>query len=207
MALSNFGRKMFSYKGLTLMTAPVAVVIAAGSIMGASAALSANTDNAGNSWATASTQLSLDNSNSTSALFTAVDMAAGYTETHCITITNTSPIPATIKAWGTNPQGSTVLSDELALNVVTGTGGVEDGLTGAGDHCAGFIADAVPAVYSGALTNYAQPDYSTGFGSKVLAVGESVQYQVTTSLPQNADVFGALSELSTGMDFRWEVQG
>lgn len=188
------------------MTAPLAVLIAAGTVMGASANLSAISDSAGNSWATASTELSLDNSTFGTAAFTAEDMAAGYTETHCITLTNTSPVPATIKTWGTNPTGSTVLSDALAVNIVTGTGGVEDGTSGPGNHCTDFVADVAPAVYNGTLTGYKQTDYSTGFGSKLLGIGESVQYQVTTSLAGDADVAGVLSGLTTGMDLRWEIQ-
>lgn len=209
MAPSNFGRKMLSYKGLTLMTAPLAVLVAAGTVMGASAALNVSSDNSGNSWKTASTELTLDNSNTATAMFNAVDIPAGYTETHCITLTNSSPIPATIKAFGTGLAYS-ALSDELALTVEKGTAGTDDGLPGDGDHCTGFVADATPSVFAGTLTDYAETagaenSYGSGFGAKTLAVDESVTYRVTTSLPGDADVAGALNGLSTGVDFTFEI--
>lgn len=207
MALSTFARKMLTYKGLTLLTAPLAVVIAAGAVMGSSAALSGTTENSGNTWATASTQLSLGNSNTASAMFNAQGITGGYTETHCITITNTSPQAATVKAFGTNLMGNTALSDLLVLNVDSGTAGTDDGLTGAGDHCTNFVNDAAPAIYNGALTGYAQDDYSTAFGAKTLAVNESVTYKVTTNLPAGTNTSGPLEGIATGIDFTWEIQG
>lgn len=206
MAFSNFGRKMFSYKGLTLMTAPLAVLIATGAVMGASANLSAQTSNGGNSWATASTELSLGNTNEASAMFSATDIPAGYSETRCITIKNTSPIAATIKGYGSTYESSP-LSDAMTINVTQGAGGVDDGLDGAGNHCTGFTPDVSNSVvYNSSLSGYAQNDYSTGFGAKVLAPGASVSYRVTTGLPVGADVTVALAGTTASMDFIWEIQ-
>lgn len=205
MAPSNFGRKMFSYKGLTLMTAPLAVLVAAGAVMGASANLSAQTSNDGNSWSTPAA-LTLNVSNSaTQAMFDVSNIAPGYSESHCITITNDSPVNTTLKTYSADFIAN-ALGNAMTVGIVEGSGGTDDAGIGAGDHCTGFTPAAVPAVYNGTMSGFAgATDYASGLGSKVLAPGASVQYKVTSGLPSATDP-ATVEEMSTGISFKWEIQ-
>lgn len=205
MAPSNFGRKMFSYKGLTLMTAPLAVLVAAGAVMGASANLSAQTSNDGNSWSTpAALALSMNN-DKVAALFGAENIAPGYSESHCITVTNTSPVSTTIKTYGANFD-PTLLGNTMTVGIVEGSGGTDNAGSGSGDHCTDFVPSGAPAVYNGSMSGFAaSTDYTTGFGSKVLAPNESVQYKITAGLPGATDP-ATVEEMNAALSFVWEIQ-
>lgn len=205
MAPSNFGRKMFSYKGLTLMTAPLAVLIAAGAVMGASANLSAQTSNDGNSWSTPAKLALGVSTDTTTAMFTASNIAPGYSESHCITITNDSPVAATLKTYSANFE-PTVLGNAMTINVVSGSGGIDDAGIGSADHCESFVPDTAPAVFDGMMSGFAaSTDYATGLGTKVLAADESVQYKITVGLPSATDP-ASVEEMRTGINFKWEIQ-
>lgn len=205
MALSKFGRKMFSYKGLTLMTAPLAVVVAAGAVMGSSAALNASTSNDGNTWA-APAALTLDVGNSaTGAMFAAENVNPGYSESHCITITNRSTVPVTLKTYSASFDPS-ALGNAMTVGIVAGSGGTDDAGTGVGDHCTGFTPAAVsPTVYNGTMSGFAAADsYANGLGSKALAPDESVTYKVTAGLPGATDP-ASVEGLTAALDFKWEI--
>lgn len=205
MAPSNFGRKMFSYKGLTLMTAPLAVLVAAGAVMGASANLSAQTSNDGNSWSTPAKLALGVSTDTTSAMFTATDISPGYSESHCITITNDSPVATTLKTYSANFEPTT-LGNAMTINVVEGSGGVDDAGIGSADHCDSFVPDAAPAVFDGTMSSFAaSTDYATGLGSKLLSADQSVQYKITVSLPGTIDP-ATVEEMRTGINFKWEIQ-
>jgi hypothetical protein len=206
MALSKFGRKMFSYKGLTLMTAPLAVLVAAGAVMGASATLQAETSNDGNTWSTPN-KLTLDVGNSAAdAMFNVGNIAPGYTESHCITITNYSTVSAELRTYSADFDPS-VLGNTMTVGIVAGSGGVDDDGNGAGDHCTGFTPAAVsPTVYNGTMSGFAaNTDFATGLGSKTLASNESITYKITAGLPGATDP-AAVEEMSTGLSFKWEIQ-
>jgi hypothetical protein len=201
MALSQFGRKMFSYKGLTLLTAPAAVLVAAGVVMGSSAGLTAHTDNKGSTWNTDAYSINVQN-DTVQALFTADKIRDGYSETHCITLKNTSEIPATFTTYGTDTNTS-ALTDAMQVKIVTGSGGTEDGGTGGTDHCAGFVADANPAPFEGSMSDYAASN--ARFGSDVVPVNGDIQYQVTVSLPNGSDAEGVLANQAAALTLNWEV--
>lgn len=206
MARSKFGRKMLSYKGLTLMTAPVAVLVAAGAVMGASANLNAETSNDNNSWSTPAA-LTLDVSNdSAGAMFSAGNIAPGYAESHCITITNNSPVATTLRTYSANFDQS-VLGNTMTVGIVAGSGGTDDSGIGSGDHCTGFTPAAVsPTVYNGTMSGFAaKTDYASGIGDKALAPGESIQYKVTAGLPAATDP-ATVEAMSAAIDFKWEIQ-
>lgn len=206
MALSKFGRKMFSYKGLTLMTAPLAVVVAAGAVMGASATLTAETSNDGNTWSTPA-KLTLDvGNNANAAMFNVGNIAPGYTESHCITITNFSTVDAELRTYSADFDPS-VLGNTMTVGIVAGSGGTDDGVNAPGDHCTGFTPAAVsPTVYSGTMSGFAaKTNFAAGVGSKTLASNESITYKVTAGLPAATDP-ATVEEMSTGISFKWEIQ-
>jgi hypothetical protein len=139
-------------------------------------------------------------------MFAAEDIAPGYAESHCITITNDSPVDTTIKTYSANFDPS-LLGNTMTVGIVAGTGGVDDAGSGAGDHCTGFVADAVsPTVYNGTMSGFAaSTDYATGLGSKLIPAGQSVTYKVTAGLPGATDPV-SVEGMTAAIDFKWEIQ-
>ena len=178
---------------------PAAVIVSGLLVFGGStAAFSGTTSNEGNTWSAGSIQLT---NNQASALFTASNIAPGYSETHCITINSTSTIPTNLKMYAANVTGTgttDTLDANLNVTVTPGVGGTDS-------DCTGFTASG-PAAFSGDLKSFGatSKDYSTGVGSVALPASASAQYQITVGLPSSAP--NSLQGTTAGASFVWEAQ-
>jgi hypothetical protein len=139
---------------------PVAILLSAATIGTASyAAFSSTTSTPTNNWATGTVALSDDDSST--ALFTASNLAPGSTGTRCIAVTSTGSLPSIVRLYGTGATTTNALSTYVNLTVTQGTGGTFAG------GCTGFtplVSDS--AVYTGTLDNFGTTatSYATGVG-------------------------------------------
>jgi hypothetical protein len=209
--LTQLGTKVkavFTYKLLSVLSIPVAL-LASGLFVGVStAAFSGSTSNADNSWTAGTVALT---NNHGAALFSATNIIPGYTETHCITVSSTATVPTTLKMYtsavsSTGPVDAPLLSSHLNVQVLEGSGGTNtDGQTGG---CAGFVPAAGQATtpsFSGTLATFANStSFANGVGNFALPAGGSRQYQITVTLPGNTP--NTLQGTSAGATFNWEAQ-
>ena len=185
--------------------APVAVLVAGLMVwQGSTAAFTATTRNAGNSWATG--QVALTDDDAGRAGFTVQNLVPGQTGQKCIVVTSNSTVPGEVRAYTQNLSGSAAgLQDHIDLRVERGTGG-------SFDSCDGF--SAVPgALPAQSLSTLAQVnnDYATG-GARWQTTGragESTTYRGTWTFdttgltPQEID---ALQGATVSVDLVWELQ-
>lgn len=191
---------------LTLLSIPLAVVLAAGAVWHASyAAFSASTRNAGNGWSTGTVNLSNDDSGT--ARFNVSNLVPGQTDTKCIKVTATTTVPGTVKLYLLNfvpsPQG---LENYIKLTVTSGSGGNFGS-------CTGFVgASNLLANQTLAAAAAARSSYANGTGAWTTAgnpAGESMTYQFTWTLDTpglTQEQLNALQGAHTGVDLGWELQ-
>jgi hypothetical protein len=188
-----------------LAAAPVAV-LAAGALIwqSSTAAFTATTRNAGNSWATGTVVLTDDDLGR--AGFHETGLVPGETGQRCIVVTSGSNVPGEVRAYTENLSTSGPgLENYITFQVEQGTGG-------SFDSCDGFTPTpgALPpaSLADLAATNY---DYATGGAPWVTTgtPGESVTYRGTwtfdtTGLTQQQ--IDALQGATVSIDLVWELQ-
>jgi hypothetical protein len=158
------------------------------------AAFSARADNAGNSWTTGSVELETDRA---TALFQVDELWPGASGSRCLTVTSGGSVPGEVRLYGAALTGPLLLTQNITIDVVQGTGSAVD--------CADFSAPAGAPVFSRTLATY-PTEHGTGGSPWVLAgdVGEQRTYRVTYRVDPNA---GNATQLSTAtMTFVWEVR-
>lgn len=197
------------YKALGMLTIPAAIALTGVVVVSSSASFSGVTENGPQSW-TAST-VSLTN-NLASAMFSTDNISPGYTETHCITVASTATVPTQLKMYtsavsATGPEGAPLLSSNLNVEVMEGSGGVNT--EGPAGGCSGFIpadGQTVSPTFSGTLASFASnASFETGVGNFALPAEGTRQYQVTVALPEDAP--NTLQGTMAGANFIWEAQG
>lgn len=159
------------------------------------AAFTGSTANAGNTWTSGSVNLT---NNHATAMFTAANIAPGYAESHCITVSTTSTIPTVLSfyvAQGANTNG---LADNLTLTVEAGAGG-----TDGANSCVGFVS--AQTLYTGTMAGLGSTRGTAATAIDVtaqLAAGTgSQQFMITAALPSNTP--GTVQSGTAGMDFKW----
>ena len=188
-----------------LSAAPIDVLVAGVMVwQGSTAAFTATTRNAGNSWATG--QVALTDDDAGRAGFTVENLVPGSTGEKCIVVTSNSTVAGEVRAYTQNLSGSAAgLQDHIDLRVERGTGG-------SFDNCDDFspVPGALPAQ---SLSTLAQVnnDYATGGARWQTAgtAGESTTYRGTWTFdttgltPQQID---ALQGANVSVDLVWELQ-
>lgn len=209
--LTKLGTKVktiFTFKVLSVLSIPVALIISGLYVGSATAAFSGSTSNAADSW-TAGT-VALTNNHGT-ALFQATNIIPGYTETHCLTVSSTATVPTTLKMYtsavsSTGPAGAPLLSSYLTVQVLEGSGGTN--IDGQGGGCTGFVPAAGQATtpsFNGTLATFANhTSFANGVGNFALPAGGSRQYQITVTLPSSTP--NTLQGTAAGATFVWEAQ-
>lgn len=158
------------------------------------AAFTGSTANAGNTWTSGSVNLT---NNKATAMFTAANIAPGYTESHCITVSTTSSIATALSFYATQGANTKALADNLTLKVEAGSGGT-DGATS----CTGFAS--AQTLFTGAMTGLSTASGTAGTAIKVtapLAAAGSQQFMITAALP--AGTPDTVQSGTAGMDFNW----
>lgn len=179
---------------LKIIAAPLAILLSGLCFLGASsAAFTGWTGNSNNTW-TAGTVGLIDNH--ASVLFAPADIAPGYTESHCITVTSTASVQTFLQFYAvhSNDQG---LGNYLTLDIEAGSGGT-DGVSS----CTGFVPSE--SLYSGTLSSLGATHSTVGTALNVaapLAAGGSQQFKITAVLPANTP--NAAQGTSATMDFNW----
>lgn len=163
-------------------------------------AFSATTSNPTNNWSAGTVALSDDDSNT--AMFTASGLKPGSTGTKCIAVTSTGTLPSAVKLYGTSYSGTNVLSQNINLTVVQGTGG---GFAS----CTGFTPLGTGAtVYSGTLAGFASA--ATNFGSGLGTWAPTGTGSETRSFQFTYTVDPATPNTAQGgtaaIGFTWEAQ-
>lgn len=184
------------------LAVPVAILLSGATIGTASyAAFSATTSTPTNNWATGTVALSDDDSSS--ALFTASNLAPGSTGTRCIAVTSTGSLPSIVRLYGTGAATTNALSTYLTLTVTQGTGGTFAG------GCAGFTPlVSGSAVYTGSLANFGTTatSYATGVGSwaPTGAASETRVFQFVYTVDAGAP--NTTQGGTAALGFTWEAQ-
>jgi hypothetical protein len=174
----------------------ILVVAALGGLaaFGAFSAFSDTTSNPNNSFAAGTVSIG---SNAVSPLYSVSNGAPGTASAnHCIKITYSGSLPATVKAYRSALSGS--LGQYLDLTVTKGTGDQED--------CSDFVAGS--SVYTGTLDAFGT-DFSTGLAltnasnSATWSNGNAVTYRFSAVIQDNDAAEGQ----NTGShSFTWEAQ-
>lgn len=184
-AHTNRRRTLFLV-GSASLTALALVVFMVASVT--RAAWTDTTDNAGNSWATGTVELTDDDSDS--AMFTASDMLPGDEVTHSITVTNAGSVPLDVKLYGANLADADSLAQHLNLKIGTTAGGHD--VYDAGDGTTGTLNGFASA----------HTDYASGTAAITLAAGGTQTYHFTVTL--DADTSDTFQGATAGIDFVWE---
>lgn len=201
-------RKHRARKWIALVAGPFAILMAGGLVWQSStAAFTASTRNAGNSWTTGTVTLTDDDKGV--AGFTVENLTPGATGQRCIVVTSGATVPGEVRAYVQNLAASGKgLEDRIKLEVKRGTGGTFD------NDCAGFqpVADPDPkGLQSLAVLANANKDYATG-GAEWQTTGkpgENTVYQGTWKFdvdglsPAQVD---ALQGATVSIDLVWELQ-
>ncbi|WP_344119121.1 hypothetical protein [Kocuria aegyptia] len=188
-----------------LSSAPIAVLVAGVMVwQGSTAAFTATTRNAGNSWATG--QVGLTDDDAGRAGFTVENLVPGQTGEKCILVTSNSTVAGEVRAYTQNLSGSAAgLEDHIDLRVERGTGG-------SFNSCDGFtpVPGALPAQSLSVLAQ-ANRDYTTG--GAVWATegraGESSTYRGTWTFDTEGltqSQIDALQGSRVSVDLVWELQ-
>jgi hypothetical protein len=165
---------------------------------GAYSAFSATTSNTGNQFATGSVSIG---NNATSPLYDVTGAAAGASSVdHCIKITYTGSLPATVKLYRSAFSGGSTpnLASYVTVNVTKGTGSQEN--------CSDFSGST--SVYSGLLSSFAG-DFTGGIAltnasaNAAWAQNDAVTYKFSAQVADDNNANG----LSTGThNFTWEAR-
>ncbi|WP_315096676.1 hypothetical protein [uncultured Cellulomonas sp.] len=195
-----------SFRRITALAAAPVAIIAAGALVwqSSTAAFTATTRNAGNSWSTG--QVLLTDDDQGRAGFTVTGLIPGQTGQKCLVVTSGSTVPGQVRSYVQNLNSSGQgLADRIMFAVEQGTGG-------SFDDCTGFTP-APGALPAQSLTTLSQVnrDYATGGGvwSTTGTVGESRTYRGTwtfdtTGLTQAQ--IDALQGAQVSVDLVWELQ-
>jgi len=192
-------------RAVALAAAPVAILAAGAMVWQSStAAFTATTRNAGNSWSTG--QVALTDDDAGRAGFTVDGLVPGQTGERCIVVTSNSTVAGEVRSYVQNLSGSAQgLEDHVRLRVERGTGGNFES-------CAGFEA-AQPSLPAQPLSVLAQGYNSYATGGQAWTTtgtpGESTTYRGTwtfdtTGLTQQQ--IDALQGAQVSIDLVWELQ-
>ncbi len=156
-----------------------------------SAAFSASTSNAGNSWAAGTVTIGDDDSGS--ALFNATGLTPGATNSRCIVVSYSGSVSAGVRLYGAGVSGG--LADYLDLVVEEGSGG------SFGD-CTGFTPSG--SLFTGTLTAFASStDFATGLGSwSPTGPGQTRTYRFSYAVRSDNAAQGTTGAAS----FVWEAR-
>ncbi|WP_336649462.1 hypothetical protein [Kocuria rosea] len=188
-----------------LSAAPIAVLVAGVLVwQGSTAAFTATTRNAGNSWATG--QVALTDDDNGRAGFTVENLVPGATGEKCIVVTSNSTVAGEVRAYTQNLSGSAAgLENHIDLRVERGTGG-------SFNSCEGFapVPGALPAQSLTTLSQ-ANRDYATGGAVWDTAgtPGESATYRGTWTFDTEGltqSQIDALQGSQVSVDLVWELQ-
>ncbi|MFF0905472.1 UNVERIFIED_CONTAM: hypothetical protein RF653_17520 [Kocuria sp. CPCC 205316] len=188
-----------------LSAAPIAVLVAGVMVwQGSTAAFTATTRNAGNSWATG--QVALTDDDAGRAGFTVENLVPGATGEKCIEVTSNSTVAGQVRAYTQNLSGSAAgLEDHIDLRVERGTGG-------SFESCGGFVPvpGALPAQSLTTLSQ-ANRDYATGGAvwDTEGRAGESTTYRGTWTFDTEGltqSQIDALQGSRVSVDLVWELQ-
>jgi hypothetical protein len=192
-------------RATALAAAPIAI-IAAGALVwqSSTAAFTASTRNAGNSWSTG--QVLLTDDDQGRAGFTVNGLVPGQTGQKCLVVTSGSTVPGEVRSYTQNLQSSGQgLADRILFKVEQGTGGTFD-------DCTGFTP-APGALPAQSLTTLSQVnrDYATGGGVWKTAgtPGESRTYRGTWTFDTTGLTQAQIDSLQgsqVSVDLVWELQ-
>jgi hypothetical protein len=187
-----------------LSAAPVAVLIAGALVwQGSTAAFTASTRNAGNSWSTGNVTLTDDDQGA--AAFTVENMVPGQAGQKCIVVTSQSNVEGEVRAYTQNLVSSRGLEERIFFDLEQGTGG-------SFNDCTGFTptANTVPELPLSELAEVNR-DFATG-GAPWNTEGEPGETQSyrgtwrfdTTGMSQ--EQVNALQGARVSIDLVWELQ-
>lgn len=175
--------------------ATAAVALASAFVLpGSYAAFSGTTSNTGNTWTAGTVNLT---NNRATAMFTASNIAPGYTESHCITVSTTSSMATILSFYAAQGANTNGLADNLTLKVDAGSGG-----TDYASSCTGFTT--AQTLYSGTMSGLSSTHGTAGTAIDVtnqLPANGSQQFMITATLPSNAP--SSVQSGQAGMDFTW----
>lgn len=192
-------------RATALAAAPIAI-LAAGALVwqSSTAAFTATTRNAGNSWSTG--QVLLTDDDQGRAGFTVNGLVPGQTGQKCLVVTSGSTVPGEVRSYTQNLQASGQgLADRILFKVEQGTGGTFD-------DCTGFTP-APGALPAQSLTTLSQVnhDYASGGGawSTSGTPGESRTYRGTWTFDTTGLTQAQIDSLQgsqVSVDMVWELQ-
>jgi hypothetical protein len=141
---------------LRLGAAPVAILLAGGMVwQSSSAAFTAVTRSAGNSWAAGSVSLTDDDKGV--AAFSITNLTPGQTGSKCLLVTSTASVAGEVRSYVSNLASSgSALADRITFKLESGTGGSFNDCTGF--VAAGPVESAIPI----SVASAARHDYATG---------------------------------------------
>jgi hypothetical protein len=176
--------------GVALLLAVVLIAVRS-----TTAAFTATTANAANSWSAGTVALTDDDAGT--AMFTVTGLTPGDTNTRCITVSYSGSADAAVRLYG-SITGGTGLGTYLNLTVERGAGG-------SFANCTGFVS--AESVYSGTLAGFTSTHtgFANGAGSWAPIGGapvDTMTYRFTTTLQDN----NAAQGLNATAAFTWEAQ-
>lgn len=156
-----------------------------------SAAFSASTSNAGNSWAAGT--VTIGDNDSGVALFNATALTPGATDSRCIVVSYSGTVAAGVRLYAGAVAGG--LAAYLDLTVEEGTGG------GSGS-CSTFSPTGT--LFAGTLSGFgAQSDFATGVGTwSPLGAGETRTYRFSYAIQND----NAAQGQTGAANFVWEAR-
>lgn len=187
-------------RALLLVTALVGGVVSSGALVwhASYAAFVGSTENSGNSWTAGSVTLSDDDAGA--ALFDVTGLTPGSStgSPHCITVTYSGDVPASVKLYSADATGD--LAQYINLTIDQGTGG-------SFADCTGFVADAGGPIFTGTLQAFgtAHNDFANGVGTFEPTTNPSTKvyrfaYTLDAATPSTAQGDNATAT------FTWESQ-
>ncbi len=206
-----------SIRSVTSRTIAIVLALAMLAVLtlaGTRAVFSDTTDNVTNSFATA--DIALTDDDSTTIMFSVVDMFPGDTVDHCIAVTYSGPdgnVTNGVKIYVPSYTDSLTLADDLIVTIEEGAKpgvGFDPAGTRTGDadvpgDCVGFVNSAT-IVSAVDLSNAAFPtSYATGAGTWTPGATnpETLTYRITVQLNAASTAEG---QSVTLIPFTWEVQ-
>ncbi|UQU65750.1 CalY family protein [Couchioplanes caeruleus] len=158
-----------------------------------SAAFTASTGTAANSWNAGTVVLSDDDS--AVAMFNATNLRPGSTGDKCITVSYTGSLSSTVKMYGTAVSGALTPYVDLVI---------EEGSGGGFGSCTGFTPSGT--AYTGTLANFGstKTGFATGVGTFAPSgSGQQKTYHVTYTV--NAATPDTAQAASAAATFTWEA--
>ena len=169
-------------------------------LQSSSAAFTAQTGNAGNSWAAA--RVAISHAGSGSALFSATGLVPGSTDDKCVVVTYSGDTAADVRLFAAVTSTRPGLEDFLDVTVERGTGNAAD--------CNDFAASETPFA-TGTLATLADTNssFATGLGSWTPAAAPAAPapaptstYRISWTVQNDDDAQGKTAEAT----FTWEAQ-